>query len=273
MGKNRLVKQPNGDIIQRWGDGKEKWIVHCDNGKVSGIQNSLPCRSAEDRKFKSGEVLTIKIEDLEYGVNGIIPGIGDQDLEIFYDGDIVEKRYNKYLEGLPGFLPLGFEEIMVKVDKGAAKGKIKKGYILGYIIFSTECENREEPKEIIEPEKEEWTRDEIREAMKFDETLPTEKQEELLNVLEENKAVLSKGDDDIGRACITAHKIELYDQTPIRQRPRRLPEPVTRAVEEQCAELMASDVIEPSKSPWSAPIVPIMKKKMEPSGCVWTIVG
>ena len=156
MGKNRLVKQPNGDIIQRWGDGKEKWIVHCDNGRVSGVQNSLPCRSAEDRKFKSGEVLNIKIENLEYGVNGIIPGIGDQDLEIFYDGDIVEKRYNKYLEGLPGFLPLGFKEIMVKVDKGTTKGKIKKGDILGYIIFSTECESREDPKEIIEPGKEEW---------------------------------------------------------------------------------------------------------------------
>ena len=63
------------------------------------------------------------------------------------------------MEGLPGFLPLGFKEIMVKVDKGAAKGKIKKGDILGYIIFSTECENREEPKEISGPEKEEWNGD------------------------------------------------------------------------------------------------------------------
>ena len=35
---------------------------------------------------------------------------------------------------------------------------------------------------------------------------------------------------------------------------------MAKAVEEQCAELLAADIIEPSKSPWSTPIVPIRKK-------------
>ena len=54
--------------------------------------------------------------------------------------------------------------------------------------------------------------------------------------------------------------MELYEDEPIRQKPRRLPEPVTEAVEKQCRELHMADIIEPSKSPWSAPIVPIRKK-------------
>ena len=56
------------------------------------------------------------------------------------------------------------------------------------------------------------------------------------------------------------HHIELYDETPIRQKPRRFPEPVTRELERQCEELVALDILSYSKSPWSSPIVPVRKK-------------
>jgi hypothetical protein len=72
--------------------------------------------------------------------------------------------------------------------------------------------------------------------------------------------VLSRGDSDIGMAAVTRHRIELHDETPIRQKPRRFPDPIVEAVEQQCHELEALDIIERSKSPWSSPIVPIRKK-------------
>ena len=72
--------------------------------------------------------------------------------------------------------------------------------------------------------------------------------------------VFSTGEEDIGHAAVSSHKIELYDYTPIRQRPRSFPEPVTTEIEKQCEELVALDVIEPSKSPWSSPVVPVRKK-------------
>lgn len=56
------------------------------------------------------------------------------------------------------------------------------------------------------------------------------------------------------------HHIELYDKTPIYQRPRRFPEVVNQEIERQCRELHLLDIIEPSSSPWSSPVVPVRKK-------------
>jgi hypothetical protein len=72
--------------------------------------------------------------------------------------------------------------------------------------------------------------------------------------------VLSENSSDIGLAKVTAHEINLHDDTPIYQRPRRFPEPVTQEIEKQCQELYSMDIIEPSSSPWSSPVVPIRKK-------------
>lgn len=88
------------------------------------------------------------------------------------------------------------------------------------------------------------------------------------NLLRKHQGVISTGDNDIGLACVTAHKIELYDNTPIFQRPRRFPGPIAEEIERQCQELLSVDVIEPSKSPWASPIVPVRKKDGSIRMCV-----
>jgi hypothetical protein len=77
---------------------------------------------------------------------------------------------------------------------------------------------------------------------------------------EECLGVFSMGDFDIGHASVTSHKIRLTDDTPIYQRPRRFPAPIADEIERQCNELNILDIIEPSISPWSAPVVPVRKK-------------
>lgn len=89
--------------------------------------------------------------------------------------------------------------------------------------------------------------------------LSTDKQTEVKELLTQHMAAISMGDHDVGQAGVTRHKIELYDDTPIRQKPRRFPEPVAREIERQCEELRKLDIIDYSRSPWSAPIVPIRK--------------
>lgn len=64
----------------------------------------------------------------------------------------------------------------------------------------------------------------------------------------------------MNEAAFREHHIELYDDTPIRQKPRRFPEPVVDEVEQQCTELKDMGIIEESHSPWSSAIVPIPKK-------------
>ena len=80
------------------------------------------------------------------------------------------------------------------------------------------------------------------------------------DMLVKRAAAFSTGDEDIGCAGLTKHRIELYDTTPIRQKPRRFPAPVTEEIERQCDELRELDIIRYSRSPWSSPVVPIRKK-------------
>ena len=71
--------------------------------------------------------------------------------------------------------------------------------------------------------------------------------------------VVSTGDKDVGECSSTPIRIKLYDETPIYQRVRRFSPPITEAIEEQCKELYDLDIIEPSISPWSSPVVPVRK--------------
>jgi hypothetical protein len=90
--------------------------------------------------------------------------------------------------------------------------------------------------------------------------LSDEQKTAIQQLLGDRRAVFSTGDDDVGCIGITNHRIELYDYTPIYLRPRRFPEVVNKEIEDQCRELELLDVIEPSSSPWSSPVVPIRKK-------------
>ena len=84
--------------------------------------------------------------------------------------------------------------------------------------------------------------------------------DEVRALLREHRDIISTGEMDIGCAGVTRHRIELYDQTPIRQHPRRFPGPVVDEIERQCKDLLEQDIIEFSKSPWSSPVVPVRKK-------------
>ena len=52
----------------------------------------------------------------------------------------------------------------------------------------------------------------------------------VMQMIEKQINVVSKNDSDIGRAALTAHKIELYNYTPLAQKPRRIPDLITEQV-------------------------------------------
>ena len=87
--------------------------------------------------------------------------------------------------------------------------------------------------------------------------LSTAQQTAVFKLLENYREVLSRGDHDIGFTNVTEHRINLTNETPIFQRPRRFPPPVAEELERQCQQLSSLDVIEPSVSAWSSPIVPV----------------
>ena len=79
-------------------------------------------------------------------------------------------------------------------------------------------------------------------------------------MLEDINSVFSRRDDLVNAASVIAHKTKLYDDTPVYQTPRRMPEPINQEIERQCKLILeAMGVIKQSVSPWSAPVVPVRK--------------
>jgi len=61
--------------------------------------------------------------------------------------------------------------------------------------------------------------------------LPLSDSSAVRKMLSKCAVVLSRGDADSGCAGVTEHRIELQDTTPIRQKPRRFPDPVAQEIE------------------------------------------
>jgi hypothetical protein len=79
-------------------------------------------------------------------------------------------------------------------------------------------------------------------------------------MLNKFSGVFSTGDTDVDLACVTERCIKLTDNYTFFQHPRRFSQPVADEIERQCDELNSLDIIEPSSSSWSSPVVPIRKK-------------
>ncbi len=62
-----------------------------------------------------------------------------------------------------------------------------------------------------------------------------------------------------GRTQVLQHDIRTPPGTVVRQRPYRVPEARRHAIEEEVQEMLRLGVIEPSRSPWSSPIVMVPK--------------
>ena len=80
--------------------------------------------------------------------------------------------------------------------------------------------------------------------------------------------VFSTGPDDLGCTDLVKHHIHTGQAVPVRQPPRRLPLAKREEAERAVREMQERDVIEPSASPWSSPIVLVRKKDGSTRFCV-----
>ena len=173
--------------------------------------------------------------------------------DCFYDG-LVGKPF---FSGIPGVVDVsdGVASVLLLRDPscGRRSGVINKGAFLGTVSTVVDVPVVEQD------ESESWTRERIVNDIPLNDL--SEREAELaVDLLFSQREVLSRSESDIGCATSTEHRIVLHDDTPIRQKPRRFPQPIVSEIERQCEELCNLDIIEPSCSPWASPIVPIRKK-------------
>src|ERR1700755_1100989 len=105
-----------------------------------------------------------------------------------------------------------------------------------------------------------WTPEKLMEEFGIEDLpLTKEQQHTLINILLKHSNALSCGDNDVGIATNITHHIDLETNKPIRVPVRRFQGPLAQEIEGECKALLESNIIRPSQSPYSAPVVPVRK--------------
>ena len=220
----------------RFSEGRESEVV----------LSRVPVYASCDVQIQAGEVAELQV---------LCPHLPAGDT--YYDGDLGLR----YLQGVEGIVDFregqsggGVAKVLVCQPAHAKKRVevIRRGTMVGTVSSIVDLE-------VEVDDSKSWTGERLESEIDLG-GLSVSEIASVRGMLFGRRTVFSTGDQDIGCASVTEHRIELNDYTPIRQRPRRFPEPVVEAIEEQCRQLQALDIITPSKSAWSSPVVPIRKK-------------
>lgn len=73
-------------------------------------------------------------------------------------------------------------------------------------------------------------------------------------------SMFSTGDHDLGRTHLTLHPIDTGDAKPVKLPPRRVPLHLQQEVSDHIKDMLKNDIIQPSCSPWAAPVVLVRKR-------------
>lgn len=79
-------------------------------------------------------------------------------------------------------------------------------------------------------------------------------------ILEHYNQLFSTGDTDLGRTHLVSHQIDTGSAPPIKIAPRRVPLHLQQEVTDHIKQMLDNGIIQPSCSPWAAPVVPVRKK-------------
>ena len=93
-------------------------------------------------------------------------------------------------------------------------------------------------------------------------------EKELLFVLLMEYADVFSFHSDLGRTNLTKHHIDTGDYQPIHQLPRRVSPARRQEVRQLLTEMLKNDIIQPSNSPWSSPIILVRKRDGSTRFCI-----
>ena len=90
--------------------------------------------------------------------------------------------------------------------------------------------------------------------------LTSEQEADVHGLLSEFSNAFSKTRRDYGRTSLLTHSVNTEGAAPIKKTPCRLPQSYMAAADQHVKEMAEDDLIDPSFSPWRAPIVMSRKK-------------
>lgn len=98
--------------------------------------------------------------------------------------------------------------------------------------------------------------------------LSKEQLQKIQELLTDFDSLFSKGDTDIGYCPFVEHHIELNDETPFKQRFRRIPPSMLDEVKDHIEQQLSAGIIRRSHSPFSSNVVLVRKKNGELRICI-----
>lgn len=87
-------------------------------------------------------------------------------------------------------------------------------------------------------------------------------------LLYRNLSVFSSGDNDLGRTHLTLHQIDTGGARPVKLPPRCVLLHLQHEVSEHLRQMLENDIVQPSPSPWAAPVVLVRKRDGSLRFCV-----
>ena len=186
-----------------------------------------------------------------------ITSLDDEPNDLYlYEGGIGRKSDN-CLYGVTGIMDLKNPFVLMRPSEFGHR-VIDVGEEVG-TISTVICIEDSESAQVQVTNQEEMIEDVLEDKVELGQQLTMEQRKEVYDLLNEHRNVISQGDDDVGKIDVGTLEIKLYDYTPIYHRPRRFPEPVANEIDQECAKLLAQDIIEPSLSPYNCRVLPIRK--------------
>ena len=83
---------------------------------------------------------------------------------------------------------------------------------------------------------------------------------QLNTLLSEYSDLFANHSYDSGRTHLAGHEISVENVTPVKQRPYRVSHVNEPKIQQHLPDMLQHDIIRPSQSPWSSPIIIIGKK-------------
>ena len=211
------------------------------------IHEAIPIHAAEDTVVShSPTIVPVKI-------NLLSTEAFYNNRALYYQGELKHKK----IYGIDGIFEHDHQSPAVLICSKTKDPKkpqlIKRGDILGNVSSVIQLEEEDDD------DTNEWNIPRMKSELNIGTQLMEDEKDRIFSMLTKVRTALGKTDSDIGRAHVTPQTIELTNNTPIYQKPRRFAEPINSEIERQCKELEALDIIEQSQSLWSSPVVPIRK--------------
>ena len=90
--------------------------------------------------------------------------------------------------------------------------------------------------------------------------------DKLIQLLIRNRNVFAKDLSELGKTNLHYHRIDTGDAAPVRSVPYRQTPELRKETEKQIQQMIYNNIIEPSTSQWSSPIVLVAKKTKDMDG-------